>query len=82
MLEEKMIANYSEMEYGIGVTEHDTSGYYEIIVAGIYEVWPPVDWDKKWVIKRLDRFNLELSEVKIFLRITIENILSLKFKFQ
>ena len=39
MLEEKMIANYSEMEYGIGVTEHDTSGYYEINVAGIYEVW-------------------------------------------
>jgi len=38
MLEEKMIANYSEMEYGIGVTEHDTSGYYEINVAGIYEV--------------------------------------------
>ena len=38
MLEDKMIANYSEMEYGIGIKENDTSGYYEIVVSGIYEV--------------------------------------------
>ena len=37
MLEDRMIGNYSEMEYGIGI-ENDTSGYYEIKVSGIYEV--------------------------------------------
>ena len=38
MLENKEIENFSEMEYGIGVTENTTSGYYEIQVSGIYEV--------------------------------------------